>query len=353
MMRWLKLGSVGLLAIAFTACDSLGDLDELEVINENNPERDRALSEAGDIESLISSSYYLWYLGSTDYGGPSLMLSTTADEGTLSWGNYAAKDMSSEPRQAYNNSSSYAYAYVNETAWSRYYESLSAVYDGLKALEGDESGALCEDIDCDRVTAFAKFIQGISHGYLALHFDSAFVFDETVDLEAVAAGTEELPLSAYPAVQTAALGYLDEGCQLDTPDRVDPRQRLLGGRLRADMQRVLCAAARTNEPHTGRAGCGELGYRYQPRGRRTPAGHGWTEGSRWGLLDGRRRYRSVGAPDELLRLPEQQQHMGPRRLQDNRVDRPVDRVQQLAGHAGCGPAGVPDECGRCADSPAG
>lgn len=212
MNRWMRLGSTGLLLFTFAACDSLDELQKLEVINENNPDRERVLATAGDVESLVASAFFIWHQGILDYGGPSVMLSTAADETTESWGNYAARDMSSEPRKAWSNSPSYGYAGVNERIWYKMYEALSAVYDGFASME--EDAAICEEIDCERARAFGKFMQGISHGYLALHFDSAFVFDETVNLADVASGAEELPLLPYPNVAAAAIGYLDEAISM-------------------------------------------------------------------------------------------------------------------------------------------
>jgi hypothetical protein len=49
----------------------------------------------------------------------------------------------------------------------------------------------------------------MAHGWLSLMFDSAFIFDETVDLE-----TDQLTLQPYPAVWAAARGYFDEAISL-------------------------------------------------------------------------------------------------------------------------------------------
>lgn len=207
MMRYLRLGSAALLVFALAACEGPA-LSDLEVVNENEPDRERVLASAGDVESLVSSGFFIWHSAHLNYYGPILALSATADETSCSWGNAALRDMSSEPRREWNNSPSYTYGYATADGWYKNYEALSAVYDGLKVIEEDP--AICDEIDCPRIETFAKFIQGLAHGYLALQFDSAFVFDETVDLVAVAQGTEELPLVPYPNVMTAALGYLDQ-----------------------------------------------------------------------------------------------------------------------------------------------
>ncbi len=206
-MKWLRFGSMALLAFGLMACDSLSELTELEVVNENNPERARALQEAGDVESLIASAYNIAYNNTVRYGSSVLMMSAAADETSCSWGNTGLKVFSSEPRVPWANRHSASYAYSVENPWYDSYAALSSVYDGLGAIADDPT--LCESIDCDRTTAFAKFVQGMATGWLGRMFDSAFVFDETVDLE-----VDVLALQAYPAVMTAAIGYLQESIAL-------------------------------------------------------------------------------------------------------------------------------------------
>ena len=206
-MKWARFGSMALLAFGLTACDSLSELTELEVVNENNPERARALQEAGDIESLVSSGFLITYNGTFDYGSAAISLSATADETSCSWGNTGLQQLSSEPRVAWPNTSSWNYANVSENPWYDQYEALSSIYDGLKAIEADP--LLCDEIDCDRATAFGKFVQGYATGWLGLMYDSAFIFDESIDLE-----TDVLELQPYPAVITSAIGYLQEAITL-------------------------------------------------------------------------------------------------------------------------------------------
>jgi len=201
--KWVRNATVVLfLPFAFQACAGFDDATDLEVINQNAPDAARALSTPGDIEALIGSGFQIWH-SANEWEGPSQMLSTGGDEGSYSWGNFAVKDVSSEPRVIWNNASSYTYAYANEDTWFTNYEALSAVFDGLKAIAADET--IKNKINVPRVEAYAKFIQGLAHGWLALMFDSAFVFDESINLE-----TDQLELQAYPAVMAAALGYLDE-----------------------------------------------------------------------------------------------------------------------------------------------
>ncbi|NIM49638.1 MAG: hypothetical protein GTN62_05390 [Gemmatimonadales bacterium] len=205
--KWVRAAAVALLVpLAVIACEAFDELDDLDVINENAPDTERALGTPGDIEALISSGFGTW-LEATQ-GPTGLGLSTAGDELSMSWGNMAIKDLSSEPRVAWNNSSSYNYRYVSDSrGWRRPYRALSAMYDGLRAFDADPT--LAEQIDFDRAKAYAKFVQGLAHGWIALQFDSGFIFDETVELE-----TEVLYLKPYPDVMAAALGYLNDAITL-------------------------------------------------------------------------------------------------------------------------------------------
>jgi hypothetical protein len=195
-----------LLVGGLAACENLTDLTELEVENQNNPDTERALANAADVEALIGSAFETWHDASQQWAA--LMYSAVGDELSLSWGNAAIRDQSSEPRVAFNSDPSYTYAYVGYSGnWQSAYGAISAVYDALRAF--DANPALGLTVDVDRARAFGKFIQGLSHGWLALSYDSAFILDETVDIE-----TDELAYLPYPDVMAAALGYLNEAITL-------------------------------------------------------------------------------------------------------------------------------------------
>ena len=149
-MRSTRIVSAAMLAFAFTACESFDELADLEVINENAPDRARAIQEAGDVESLISSSFATWYEGSY-WGNPAMALHLGADEGTMSWGNFGGQQLSSEPRVAWPNTTSWGYRAFVEAPWYSEYEALSSIYDGLLGIENDPT--LCDEIDCDRARA--------------------------------------------------------------------------------------------------------------------------------------------------------------------------------------------------------
>ena len=219
--HYRKLWAVGL-GFALLGCE---DFTDLNVVNENNPETERTLATPADLEALIGGTF-LTYWDGTQHRSPFGSLSVMADEGSVSWGNWGMNDNGFEPRRAYNNSSTYRYRFVNQTPWDNMYGALSAAADGLIAInEGVEIGAGGEDNP--RAIAFAKFVQGVSLGWLALQFDQAIIFDETVDLLAAVAGDFEFV--PYPQVMTAALTKMDEAIALATANTFTLKSDWIGG----------------------------------------------------------------------------------------------------------------------------
>ena len=192
----LLVRNVGVLAFSLlmVACA------DLTVVNYNDPDRERAIAGASDVEALISGGWQSWHVvAHQNYPGSAL--STAADAHSSSWGNWGMRDSGWEPRKSYNNDPSYSYRSLTETPWTRSYRSLAAVRDGLLAIEGgtriQESPPLGED-NTDRAIVFAKMIQAMSLANLAVLFDQAFVVDETVE------DVTALELQGYEQVWSAA-----------------------------------------------------------------------------------------------------------------------------------------------------
>ncbi len=189
-------------AVAVAACA------DLEVVNQNDPDRERALAAADDVQSLISGAYQNWWAVS-HHSYPGSALSVGADAHSSSWGNWAMRDTGWEPRKAYNNDPSYSYNNLTETPWVLSYRALAAVRDGFLAIDGglriqEEGGP----DNTDRALAFGKLIQAMSFANLALLFDRAFIIDETVE---DVAGVE---LVDYNAIWAAAEAKFGEVIQL-------------------------------------------------------------------------------------------------------------------------------------------
>lgn len=181
---------------------------DLEVKNLNEPDRERALATPGDVETLISGTFWTWYRVEARIGdGPSGATSVMADQHTSSWGNQMMKDSSQEPRVwALQNDPSYGYSYVVEDPWFFSYRILASIRDGLISLDaGLEIGD--GGVNTPRARAFARFMQGLAHGTLALLYNEAFILDETTDLET----NVRVP---YDQVRDAAIGYLNEAISI-------------------------------------------------------------------------------------------------------------------------------------------
>lgn len=184
---------------------------DLDVVNPNDPDASRAIRTAGDVESLIGGSAVSWWeISMEDAGTPAFWMANASFQ-MASWpANFGMLQYSKIPRVPITNSAADGdYAYATDFAWSRAYRALAAVAQGLNAINTNEevAGELGEERVL-RARAFGKFVQGLSHGTLALLYDRAFIVDESVDVE------EPQEPSGYPEVMDAALGYFDEAIAL-------------------------------------------------------------------------------------------------------------------------------------------
>ena len=197
-MKIFRLVAVATIAIAASAC---GDLD---VVNLNDPDRERAISTPTDVEALISGSFSSWW-SSGHYSTIGIAMSTMADSHSSSWGNFGMREMSSEPRVAWNNDPSASNSSQTRNTWRDAYAALSGVRDGLLAIEGGvEVGA--GGADTHRAQTFASLVQGLALIRLSNTFDQAFVVDETTSLD----DPNALPtLSPYMEVHAAGIAKLD------------------------------------------------------------------------------------------------------------------------------------------------
>lgn len=189
-MKTLKLTFMAVFALMFYSCD---DFDtDLEVENRENPTGLQIGNEA-----TANKLFQGWYNTINNYNGPGLVLATMADQITMSYGNQAMQDMSSEPRVVWNNSATYSYAVVTRA----YFNSLHAVLADANAitqgLQGETSFS-----DRNKYESLARFGQGAALGNLALVFDRVFASDETGTLN------DGEPLDYKEAIQLA-LSKLD------------------------------------------------------------------------------------------------------------------------------------------------
>ena len=176
---------------------------DLAVTNPNEPDRERATKQPVSAESFVASSFRTWWPvgGHDDY--PSWAFSTMANEFTSGFADFGQLELSAEPRSAWNNSPVNARNQVSEGPWYGLYRTISSVNDALIAID---SGLVVVDAQrTSRARAVGKFMQGISHQYLAFYFDSAVVADEKLAVDTIT----KVTFAAYPAVSAAAIAQLD------------------------------------------------------------------------------------------------------------------------------------------------
>jgi hypothetical protein len=176
---------------------------DLTVTNQNEPDRDRATRQPAATETFIASSFRTWWrrAGHDDY--PSWAFATMANEITSGFADFGQLELSAEPRSAWNNSPVNARNQVTEGPWYDLYAAISAATDGVYAI--DHGLLITDSATTDRARAFGKFMQGVSHGYLGLYFDSAFVVDEHLDLDTITVPK----LHPHDVVITEAIKQLD------------------------------------------------------------------------------------------------------------------------------------------------
>lgn len=190
----------GLLLLGAAGCA------DLDVQNPNKPNTEGVLAAPEDVESLIAGSYFTWW--DTNVWDPNRALSVAAFEHGTFTSCCGGVDFSWLPeRRKIDNTAAWSFADVIEHGWHGLYAANASATNGLRRIDGGVRIVAGGADRTPRARAFARFVQGISHGSLALLYDQGFVFDETTD-------PDEAELQPYDDVMEAALGYLDEAIAL-------------------------------------------------------------------------------------------------------------------------------------------
>jgi hypothetical protein len=241
-MKTKKLLVIALLA-ASTACD------DLEVANVQNPNRVTVVRSSQDVLALISNGLLQWFNRSAQTS-PAIALSVMADEFTTGFADFGGQDLSLEPRQAINNGVPPNNAPPHHVTWPDYYANIAALNTGLQAISKFNL-TLRNSAGLDVTTeahAFAKFMQGLNHGYIALMFDKGFVFSETVDTDTLRftggnQGAQNL-VRPYREVMDTALAEMNAALTLANSKSFSypsvPNQWFLGiARNNTDLARII------------------------------------------------------------------------------------------------------------------
>jgi len=148
----------------------------------DNPENSSTIedffSNDEDILSYAGSAFRTLHNAMQEYDGPALPMGVMADQNTCSWGMVGVKDLSSEPRMGFINSTSYSYYPLVRDFWINCYQSVSVANDLLNFSAEINEGSANWDIDTEMLKAWGYFISGVAHGYLGLTYDKANIVSE-------------------------------------------------------------------------------------------------------------------------------------------------------------------------------
>jgi len=182
-----------------SGCKKFDDVENL-----NYPDTESVLSSADDARSLAGGAINTWFVGTRSwdaYNSLQFALLVMADQYTCSWGNFAMRDMSWEPRKTWDNSASAPDKDITQSIWNGMYRSNFQANSVLQVIDQ------LDIPDSDMIKAICYFIQGASHGNLAITFDQGFIADENT-------AVEDLILVPSNDVMTAALAFLDKAIEI-------------------------------------------------------------------------------------------------------------------------------------------
>ncbi len=187
-----------LIVILFLTAISCDDFEtDLNVENPNDPDATAILSDKDALNSLAGSMFHTWFMTTASTKGPGAAFNTMADISTCSWGNFGMKDLSSEPRSTFNNSTSYG----NDVT-STYFDDMYSVYaNSNKLLAAIDNGIEFDDVNSIKLSANMGL--ALSIGYLSLVFDKILIVENG-----------EVKKIDYKEGMTFALARLDEAIAL-------------------------------------------------------------------------------------------------------------------------------------------
>jgi hypothetical protein len=161
------------LALVMAAC-----LD-LETENPNDPDMASVRDSPEDLQTLIATSYRFFF-ARTQQNSAALTASVISGSFGGGFGCFGTLERSSEPRVPITT----VLGAGNQThlfPWRDWYGAIAQVNTGLQVIrDGDVTILQGGQNVTPRARAFAKFVQGVAHGYVAKSFDQGYVFSDVV-----------------------------------------------------------------------------------------------------------------------------------------------------------------------------
>jgi len=197
-MSKLRLVTAGVLALAFMACK-----DTLVVDDVNDPDRIRALSRPGDIEAFIGSTYA--QIHNATLGGSNDDLQTQLQvmgmENTSSLANFAMSPRGAIPRTQIDNTRGGTGSDGNYRDFLVLHRAARMAAWGVGAMK--KIPTLFTAPQEARARSFARFVEGVAYGNLALAYDSAAILGDDDPPGSIQ------PLKGYRDMMATAMLLLD------------------------------------------------------------------------------------------------------------------------------------------------
>lgn len=184
-------------ALGLGACD-------LDVQNPNDPETERVLGSALDVETLAGAQYKRWHEGLyTGSGNVNGMASVMSFENYSALANNCMNQRNPIPRPANNNQVGNGCGGEQLRVYSVMNEVQRTGVNVLERITAPNFSLFGDAVRKKRAEAIAEFARGLALGYLALIYDSSAV------ITAGMGGEEAGELRGYMEVADSALAGLD------------------------------------------------------------------------------------------------------------------------------------------------
>lgn len=189
---------------------------ELGVTNLNQPDRDRALAQAGDVEALIAGTFGVFFNATHNETTVVNLFAGYASDLTGVATGGAGWSQGVEPRIAFENSPDVpgaSGAIGPRIFWPAMLQIVSSVNDGFAAIENRGLTLMEGDRDVTvRARAFGLFMQGVAWGYLAMLYDTPILVREAAGNNPTQQAIDGI--TPWQEARDAAIAALDEAIAL-------------------------------------------------------------------------------------------------------------------------------------------
>jgi len=204
-MRTMRAFLTGALLLGAVACQ------DMDVTNPNNPNRESVLNSPADVQALVSATFRNFFQQS-EGDDITIPMSFMADEFSGAFFDFGGLETSQEPRAQFNPRSPNS---NHSGVWQIYYSIIAGINTAFRAI--NDGNLVIRDGGADvtmRLKTFGKFMQGITHGQVALSFDRGYVSSEGLDFEALSFAEARDQIRPYTEVRDTAIAQLNEALRL-------------------------------------------------------------------------------------------------------------------------------------------